>query len=73
MKIGLMLFVANTREGNRKRPYDAIRAVAQQAEADGFDSLCLPEQQAKRLAGSGSVGRCSPRSRKRPPKWISAP
>ena len=43
MKIGLMVFLANERENNSKRPYDAIRAVAQQAEADGFDSIWLAD------------------------------
>jgi hypothetical protein len=41
MKIGLMLYLANDRQTNSKRPYAAIRAVAQQAEADGFDSIWL--------------------------------
>jgi probable F420-dependent oxidoreductase len=43
VKIGLMVFLANDRENNSKRPYDAIRAVAQQAETDGFDSIWLPD------------------------------
>lgn len=43
MKIGLMVMLANTRDTNSKRPYDAIRAVAQQAEADGFDSIWLAD------------------------------
>ena len=43
MKIGLMVFLANDRENNSKRPYDTIRAVAQQAEMDGFDSIWLPD------------------------------
>ena len=38
MKIGLMVFLANDRENNRKRSYKTIRAIAQQAETDGFDS-----------------------------------
>jgi probable F420-dependent oxidoreductase len=38
-----MVFLANTRDANQKRPYDSIRAVALQAEADGFDSLWLPD------------------------------
>src|SRR5882762_8674355 len=38
-----MVFLANERENNRLRPYDSIRAVAQQAEADGFDSIWLPD------------------------------
>jgi alkanesulfonate monooxygenase SsuD/methylene tetrahydromethanopterin reductase-like flavin-dependent oxidoreductase (luciferase family) len=43
VKVGLMVFLANTREDNAKRPYETIRAVAQQAEADGFDSIWLPD------------------------------
>ena len=43
LKIGLMVFLANERENNRLRPYDTIRTVAQQAEADGFDSIWLPD------------------------------
>src|SRR5437899_10554652 len=43
MKIGLMVFLANDRENYSKRPYDAIRSVAQQAETDGFDSIWLPD------------------------------
>ncbi|MFN8538386.1 MAG: LLM class flavin-dependent oxidoreductase [Thermomicrobiales bacterium] len=43
MKIGLMVFLANDRENNSKRSYASIRAVAQQAEADGFDSIWLAD------------------------------
>ena len=43
MKIGLMVFLANDREHNQKHPYETIRAVAQQAEADGFDSIWLAD------------------------------
>ena len=43
MKIGRMVFLANDRENNRKRPYAAIRAITQQAEIDGFDSIWLPD------------------------------
>src|SRR5713101_5002624 len=43
VKVGLMVFLANGRENNKPRPYDSIRAVAQQAEADGFDSIWLPD------------------------------
>src|SRR5260370_40039093 len=38
-----MVFLANTREDNSRRSYDSIRAVAQQAEAGGFDSIWLPD------------------------------
>src|SRR5260370_5588484 len=43
VKIGLILVLANDRETNRTRSYDAIRSIAQQAETDGFDSLWLPD------------------------------
>ncbi len=43
MKIGLMVFLANDRETYSKRPYDSIRAIARQAETDGFDSIWLPD------------------------------
>jgi probable F420-dependent oxidoreductase len=43
MKIGLLLFQANERETNVPRSYDSIRAIAQQAEADGFDSIWLAD------------------------------
>jgi len=43
MKIGLMIFLANERENNSKRPYETIRLIAQQAETDGFDSIWLPD------------------------------
>ena len=38
-----MVFLANDRSDNSKRPYDSIRADAQQAEADGFDSIWLAD------------------------------
>lgn len=56
MKIGLMVFLANTRENNSKRPYDSIRAVAQQAEADGFDSVWLPDHLLYRPPGEATRG-----------------
>jgi probable F420-dependent oxidoreductase len=43
VKIGLLVFQANDREHNRPRPYETIRAIAQQAETDGFDSLWLAD------------------------------
>jgi probable F420-dependent oxidoreductase len=43
VKIGLLVLIANDRENNSKRPYDTIRAVARQAETDGFDSIWLPD------------------------------
>ena len=43
MKIGLLLYLANDRETNSKRSYQSIRAIAQQAEADGFDSIWVAD------------------------------
>src|SRR5262249_27980684 len=62
VKIGLMVFLANDRANNSKRPYDTIRAVAQQAEADGFDSIWLADHFFYRTAGDppGGFGECGP-------------
>lgn len=43
MKIGLLVYSADDRKDHRPRSYDSIRAVAQQAEADGFDSIWLAD------------------------------
>jgi alkanesulfonate monooxygenase SsuD/methylene tetrahydromethanopterin reductase-like flavin-dependent oxidoreductase (luciferase family) len=51
MKIGLLVYPVNERETNAKRPYHAIRAVAQQAEADGFDSIWLADHLLYRKPG----------------------
>lgn len=56
VKIGLMVSVANDRESNRKRPYEAIRAVVQQAEADGFDSIWLADHLLYRYPGEPTRG-----------------
>ena len=56
MKIGLMVFLANERENNTKRSYDSIRAVAQQAESDGFDSIWLPDHFFYRNPGEHTRG-----------------
>jgi len=56
MKIGLMVFLANDRSDNSKRPYDSIRAVAQQAEADGFDSIWLADHLMYRNPGQPTRG-----------------
>jgi len=56
MKIGLMVFLANDRENNSKRPYDTIRAIAQQAERDGFDSIWLPDHFFYRNPGEPTRG-----------------
>jgi probable F420-dependent oxidoreductase len=51
-----MVFLANDRVTNSKRPYDAIRAVAQQAEADGFDSIWLADHLFYRDPGAPTRG-----------------
>ena len=56
MKIGLMIFIANDRENNRKRPYATIRAIAQQAENDGFDSIWLADHLFYRHPGEPTWG-----------------
>lgn len=56
MKIGLMVFLANDRENNRKRPYDAIRAEAQEAESNGFDSIWLADHLLYRKPGEPTRG-----------------
>src|ERR1700757_965167 len=56
LKIGLMVFLANERESNRGRSYDSIRAVAQRSEADGFDSIWLPDHFFYRNPGEPTRG-----------------
>ena len=56
MKIGLLVFTANDREHNHKRPYDAIRATALKAEADGFDSIWLADHLLYRSPGGPTRG-----------------
>jgi alkanesulfonate monooxygenase SsuD/methylene tetrahydromethanopterin reductase-like flavin-dependent oxidoreductase (luciferase family) len=56
VKIGLLVFIANDRETNSKRAYDSIRAVAQQAEKDGFDSIWLPDHFFYRNPGEPTRG-----------------
>ena len=56
MKIGLLVFIANDRENYSKRPYDSIRAVAQKAETDGFDSIWLPDHLFYRNPGEPTRG-----------------
>ena len=56
MKIGLMVFLANDREDNSTRPYNTIRAIAQQAEADGFDSIWLADHLFYRNPGEPTRG-----------------
>jgi len=56
VKIGLMVFLANDRENYSKRPYDTIRAVAQRAETDGYDSIWLPDHLFYRNPGEPTRG-----------------
>ena len=56
MKIGLMIFLANDREDNSKRPYGTIREIAQQAEANGFDSIWLCDHLLYRDPGEPTRG-----------------
>jgi probable F420-dependent oxidoreductase len=56
VKIGLMVFLANDRENNRKHSYETIRAVAQQAETDGFDSIWLADHLLYRKPGEATRG-----------------
>lgn len=56
MKIGLMVILANDRKTNAGRSYDSIRAVARQAEADGFDSIWLADHLMYRYEGEPTRG-----------------
>jgi alkanesulfonate monooxygenase SsuD/methylene tetrahydromethanopterin reductase-like flavin-dependent oxidoreductase (luciferase family) len=56
VKIGLILSLANDRATNSKRSYDSIRAIAQQAENDGFDCLWLPDNFFERTPGESTWG-----------------
>ena len=56
MKIGLMVFLANDRATNSTRSYETIRAVAHQAETDGFDSLWLADHLFYRNPGEPTRG-----------------
>jgi probable F420-dependent oxidoreductase len=56
MKIGLMVSTTNDRESNSKRAYRAIRQVARQAEADGFDSIWLADHLFYRDPGEPTRG-----------------
>jgi probable F420-dependent oxidoreductase len=56
VKLGLMVFTANDPGDNSKRSYDAIRAVAQRAETDGFDSIWLPDHLLYRKPGGPTRG-----------------
>src|SRR5258708_10388266 len=51
-----MVILANDRENNSKRPYATIRAIAQQAETDGFDSIWLADHRVYRNPGEPTRG-----------------
>src|SRR5260370_34878862 len=51
-----MVILANDRENNSKRPYATIRAIAQQAETDGFDSIWLADHLFYRNPGEPTRG-----------------
>jgi probable F420-dependent oxidoreductase len=52
----MMIFLANELEGNIKRPYATVRAIAQQAESDGFDSIWLADHFFYRNPGQPTRG-----------------
>jgi probable F420-dependent oxidoreductase len=56
MKIGLLLYTADDRQDNSRRSYESIKAVAQQAEADGFDSIWLADHLLYRRPGQPTRG-----------------
>jgi alkanesulfonate monooxygenase SsuD/methylene tetrahydromethanopterin reductase-like flavin-dependent oxidoreductase (luciferase family) len=56
VKAGLMVFLATERESNAKRSYESIRAVARRAEADGFESIWLPDHFLYRQPGEPTRG-----------------
>ncbi len=56
MKIGLLVPLANDRETNTRRSYESIRAIAQQAEADSFDSIWLADHLFYRYPGEATRG-----------------
>jgi probable F420-dependent oxidoreductase len=59
VKVGLLVSLVNTIPKNTPRRYEAIRAVATQAEADGFDSIWLVDHLLYRDAdGTTGVWEC---------------
>lgn len=56
MKLGLLVYTANDSANNSKRSYDTIRAIAQQAEEDGFDSIWLVDHLLYRNPGMPARG-----------------
>ena len=59
MKVGLLVYTANALPENTPRRYETIRAVAMQAEADGFDSIWLADHLLYRDAdGTTGIWEC---------------
>jgi probable F420-dependent oxidoreductase len=56
MKVGLLVHLSNASPENSPRRYETIRAIATQAEADGFDSIWLPDHLLYRRAGEPTTG-----------------
>ncbi len=56
MKVGLFVFTADDRYDHSTRRYDSIRAIARQAEADGFDSIWLADHLLYRNPGEPTRG-----------------
>jgi probable F420-dependent oxidoreductase len=56
MKVGLLIFTADDRYDYSVRHYDAIRGIAQQTEADGFDSIWLADHLLYRNPGEPTRG-----------------
>jgi probable F420-dependent oxidoreductase len=59
VKVGLFIYTANALPENSPRRYETIRAIATQAEADGFDSLWLADHLLYRGAdGTTGIWEC---------------
>lgn len=56
MKLGVVLMLADSPELGRPRRYTEIRAMAQQVEAAGFDSIWMYDHLLYRQAGQGTQG-----------------
>ncbi len=56
MKLGVVIMLADSRVLRRPRRYSEIRAMAQQAEAAGFDSIWLYDHLLYRVEGQGTTG-----------------
>ena len=56
MKVGLVLVIAEHRELKRAYSYQKTREIAQQAEAEGFDSLWLYDHFLYRPAADETIG-----------------